>query len=227
MLQENEQLKRDVEGAKTRADKIFRERAEALDHRDQLRAQLSKAMGITANTLPHLAVDTPETNTAATITREEALDLISTIESEEEAREVCKEVGIRSDISLPTEALIMALRGFYDHELTVEEAFAANDADGSGYLDQAEVQCAVAMLGYLVDDEALPVRLGYDNFACLTEMFLETRSLTQGVMAIMDADGGGGVELDEFKEWCEFSMDPKFDQASIDGFEKKLAKVCC
>ena len=50
-------------------------------------------------------------------------------------------------------------------------------------------------------------------------------------MAIMDADGGGGVELDEFQEWCEYSMDPKFDQSSIDAFERQLAKVgsyvCC
>ena len=81
MLQENEQLKRDVDGAKTRADRIFRDRSEMLEQRDVLRAQLSKAMGISAETLPQLAVDTPGTNTAATIQREEALELISTIET--------------------------------------------------------------------------------------------------------------------------------------------------
>jgi Ca2+-binding EF-hand superfamily protein len=46
--------------------------------------------------------------------------------------------------------MIMALNGFYDHELTVEDAFRANDKDTSGFLDRLEVQCAVAMLGYLV-----------------------------------------------------------------------------
>jgi hypothetical protein len=96
LKKENEQLKKDVEGAKTRADKIFRERVEALEHRDQLRKQLSKAMGVATETLPHLAVETPESNTAATIQKEEALELIVTIDTEEEAREVCKEVTKRS-----------------------------------------------------------------------------------------------------------------------------------
>ena len=158
MLQENEQLKRDVDGAKTRADRIFRDRSEMLEQRDVLRAQLSKAMGISAETLPQLAVDTPGTNTAATIQREEALELISTIESEEEARAVCKEVGIRSDTTLSMDAMVMALKGYYDHELTVEQAFAANDPTGSGVLNSSEVQCAVAMLGYLVEEDALAVR---------------------------------------------------------------------
>ena len=158
LLQENEQLKRDVEGAKTRADRMFRDRTEMLEQRDVLRAQLSKAVGISAETLPHLAVDTPETNTAATIQREEALDLISTIETEQEARDVCKEVGIRSDTTLSMDAMVMALKGYYDHELTVEQAFAANDTTGSGVLGPSEVQCAVAMLGYLVEEDALAVR---------------------------------------------------------------------
>ena len=136
-----------MEGAKTRADKIFRERSEALEQRDTLRQQLAKAMGLATVALERLAVDTPESNTAATIQREEAFALISDIESEAEAREVCKEVGIRSDTSLPKEAMVMALKGYYDHELTVEQAFAANDLDGSGVLDAPKVQCAVAMLG--------------------------------------------------------------------------------
>jgi hypothetical protein len=34
----------------------------------------------------------------------------------------------------------------------------------------------------------------------------------------------GGVELDEFQQWCEYSMDPKFDEASVDAFERKLAQ---
>ena len=64
--------------------------------------------------------------------------------------------------------MIMALNGFYDHELTVEDAFRANDKNTSGFLDRLEVQCAVAMLGYLVETDGL-----------------------QAVMDIMDADGGG------------------------------------
>ena len=32
------------------------------------------------------------------------------------------------------------------------------------------------------------------------------------------------VELDEFQQWCEYSMDPKFDEASVDAFERKLAQ---
>ena len=61
-----------------------------------------------------------------------------------------RQVGIRSDTTLSKDAMIMALNGFYDHELTVEDAFRANDKDTSGFLDRLEVQCAVAMLGYLV-----------------------------------------------------------------------------
>ena len=32
------------------------------------------------------------------------------------------------------------------------------------------------------------------------------------------------MELDEFQQWCEYSMDPKFDEASVDAFERKLAQ---
>ena len=44
------------------------------------------------------------------------------------------------------------------------------------------------------------------------------------LMTTMDADGNGGVELGEFLDWCEYSMDPQTDQASVDAFERKLVK---
>ena len=136
---ENEQLKKQVEGSKTRSEKLFKERKDALQQRDTLRNQLSKAMGVTTQTLPHLAVDNPESEIAATVGKEEALELIKTLETAEEAREVCKEVGLRHDTGLSFQAMVSALNGHYDHELTVDGAFGMVDLDKSGYLDAAEV----------------------------------------------------------------------------------------
>ena len=86
-------------------------------------------MGVTTKTLQHLAVDNPESDIAATVGKEEALDLLKTLETVEEAREVCKEVGLRHDTGLPFQAMVSALNGHYDHELTIEDAFAKVDLD--------------------------------------------------------------------------------------------------
>ena len=58
------------------------------------------------------------------------------------------------------------------------EVFAELDVDSSGYLDEQEVQCAVAMLGFLVEPGSVEV-----------------------VMAEMDPDGDGKVTQEEFAKW--------------------------
>ena len=66
--------------------------------------------------------------------------MLSPKKAVEEAREVCKEVGLRHDTGLPFQAMVSALNGHYDHELTVEGAFGMVDFDKSGYLDAAKVR---------------------------------------------------------------------------------------
>ena len=153
---EKEQLLAAVDGAKARAEKLFAERKEALEQRDGLRAQLAKVTGQSDDrVLQPLAVENPESTLAATIGLEDALDLISGIHTEQDARDVCKEVGIRSDTALPTEAMVAALKGHYDKSLTLEQVFVEQDTEESGFLDDVEVQAACAMMGFLIEPAKL------------------------------------------------------------------------
>ena len=153
---EKEQLQAAVDGAKARAEKLFAERKEALEQRDGLRAQLAKVTGQSDDrVLQPLAVENPESTLAATIGLEDALDLISGIHTEQDARDVCKEVGIRSDTALPMEAMVAALKGHYDKSLTLEQVFVEQDTEESGFLDDVEVQAACAMMGFLIEPAKL------------------------------------------------------------------------
>ena len=153
---EKEQLQAAVDGAKARAEKLFAERKEALEQRDGLRAQLAKVTGQSNDrVLQPLAVENPESTLAATIGLEDALDLISGIHTEQDARDVCKEVGIRSDTALPMEAMVAALKGHYDKSLTLEQVFVEQDTEESGFLDDVEVQAACAMMGFLIEPDKL------------------------------------------------------------------------
>jgi hypothetical protein len=87
------------------------------------------------------------------IEEEEARELIELLDDAEEAEQLCRESGLSVDSSAKIETMKAALRGhFARRELSMEEVFHELDADHSGALDAGEVQQAVAMLGFLVDD---------------------------------------------------------------------------
>eukprot|EP01045_Picozoa_sp_COSAG04_P008502 COSAG04_NODE_472_length_13812_cov_7.967184_8_plen_538_part_00 len=113
----------------------------------------------------------------------DAAGLLDLLEDEEEAAELCRESGLdlsTGDAGLET--MKAALKGHFSGQagqaLSMAEVFAELDVDSSGYLDEQEVQCAVAMLGFLVEPGSVEV-----------------------VMAEMDPDGDGKVTQEEFSKW--------------------------
>ena len=157
--------------AATELNKKLSVRCEAaLQQRDQMQRQLAAAEGKTSAVLHEMRAKTPSTDIAASIQVNEVQELLDLVGDEEEARELCKEVGLSLDAGLSIETMKAALKGHYNPDATVDEVFAEMDADGSGYLDEEEVQAAVAMLGFTVD----------------------TRNLKQ-ILTEMDPDGDGEV----------------------------------
>ena len=67
------------------------------------------------------------------------------------------------------------------HEEYLTNYWSKADADGSGILDRDELQGLMARLGRLLQEEELDV-----------------------AFAIMDEDGSGGIEYDEFSNWFEW-----------------------
>ena len=127
--------------AATELNKKLSVRCEAaLQQRDQMQRQLAAAEGKTSAVLHEMRAKTPSTDIAASIQVNEVQELLDLVGDEEEARELCKEVGLSLDAGLSIETMKAALKGHYNPDATVDEVFAEMDADGSGYLDEEEVQ---------------------------------------------------------------------------------------
>lgn len=131
-------------GSKQRAEKLFGEKRVALEQLQSLRQQQAAAAGKTTAVLKQVATSNPESDIAATIQQAEVETLIDLVEDEEEALELCKEVGLSLEGGLPMPTIKAALRGHYNPDLTVEAVFAETDVDGSGYLDEEEVSKVAA-----------------------------------------------------------------------------------
>jgi Ca2+-binding EF-hand superfamily protein len=128
------------------------------------------------------------------IDTEEVTELLSLLEDESEAAALCSESGLdlgNGDVSLET--MKAALRGYFSKGLSVRHVFDELDVDDSGYLDQDEVEQAIAMLGFLTDDVAK-------------------------VMDEMDPNGDGEVSFEEFQAWWKINMeDSTSDSAAEQG----------
>ena len=118
------------------------------------------------------------------INADEAAELVETLEDESDAADLCRESGIDfGDADVPLETMKAALRGHFSEEaVSVREAFEQLDVDDSGYLDEEEVEQAIAMLGFLADD-------------------------VSEVMKEMDPNGDGEVTFEEFEAWWQVNME--------------------
>jgi Ca2+-binding EF-hand superfamily protein len=76
-------------------------------------------------------------------------------------------------------------------DLSIEEVFAKVDTDGSGTLDQEEVDRLAAALGVVMSEQA-----------------------TYAMFAEMDSDGNGEVDLDEFKGWWEANYSAYLEESA-------------
>ena len=149
------QLRMKLAAAEELNDELSARCKEVLRQRDDLRRQLAVAKGKTSAVLNKMRAHDPSTDIAATIQMTEIQELLDLVGDAEEARELCKEVGLSLDPGLSIATMKAALKGHYQQNATVEDVFLEMDADGSGYLDEEEVQAAVAMLGFTVDEQNL------------------------------------------------------------------------
>ena len=118
------------------------------------------------------------------IDADEVAELVETLEDESDAADLCRESGIDfGDADVPLDTMKAALRGHFSKEaVSVREAFDQLDVDDSGYLDEEEVEQAIAMLGFLADD-------------------------VSEVMKEMDPNGDGEVSFEEFEAWWKGNME--------------------
>ena len=130
---------------------------------------------------------------------EEAAELVTLLETKEEALELCQESGIVIHGSVSMKTMQALLKGHLQHTKPgMKQAFEQLDSDGSGYLDEEEVQQAVALLGFVANE-----------------------SQTSSLMAEMDPDGDGRVTLMEFSAWWDANVGP--ETSAVD--QKELERL--
>ena len=174
-------MSKEVAMLKAESEGLTKEHDEAVAQRDGYRSQLESSVKKTSAVVKKMAVR--QADASSSMDAEEADELLEMLDTVEEAREMCEELGMEIDGDMPMEAVLAALKGHYDHSKSVEEVFNEMDVDDSEYLDEDEVQAAVAMLGFAVNSTNLQV-----------------------VMSEMDPDGNGEVTLDEFRSWWKANI---------------------
>eukprot|EP01051_Picozoa_sp_SAG22_P004868 SAG22_NODE_274_length_13178_cov_17.793715_1_plen_195_part_10 len=122
---------------------------------------------------------------ATGMSKEDAIELVESLDNAEDAREILEEAGITvDDASVSLDAMKAALTAHYSgKQMDVTEAFQELDEDKSGYLDRGEVEKGLASLGLLLPSQDV-----------------------DAVMLEMDPDGDGHVTLSEFTGWWVATM---------------------
>ena len=134
---------------------------------------------------------------------EEAAELVTLLETKEEALELCQESGIVIHGSVSMKTMQALLKGHLQHTKPgMKQAFEQLDSDGSGYLDEEEVQQAVALLGFVANE-----------------------SQTSSLMAEMDPDGDGRVTLMEFSAWWDGNMTAGDPQSANQKLHRDFEKL--